>query len=829
MNKLRSILLILLVFSNFVLGNAQSELSGSVSDKTTKSSLSNAELIINSSIATTTDNNGIYTLKNRKEKFIELTIFHDNYNLFDTIIQLKPGLNNIDFSLTPLAIELTEIEVKSRRKELFAMRKMNDVEGTTINAGKKTEVVILENISANLASNQSRQIYAQVAGLNIYEGSDGGLQLAIGGRGLDPNRTSNFNTRQNGYDISADVLGYPESYYTPPAHAIREIQIIRGASSLQYGTQFGGLINFKLNTLQSDKKWGVKSSQSIGSFGLFDSYNQIGFNQKKWTVNAYYNFKKGDGYRLNSEYQLHNFFGSIAYKLNNKITLSGEVSYFNYLAKQAGGLTDQQFEANPRLSTRNRNWFDVDWRLINLKYEQQLSSSSRLSLSLFGLNAGRKSIGYRGNPNNLNENPILSLDEQDTNGNFLNPRDLILGTFKNYGAEFRWINEFSIGQNKSILLTGIKWYDANNTSVQGPGSYESDANFTLRTSETPDYASQSDFKFPNHNLAFFSENIFYLNKKWSITPGFRMEYINTGAKGNYNQVVFDIAGNPISNTTFTENKNLDRRFVLFGLGIEHKKNKAFNFFVNASQNYRSVTFSDIRVVSPSFIVDPDIKDENGLTFDLGIRGQFNRSLTYSLNTFGVQYQDRIGIIFDNRANRVRTNIGDAFIAGVETFLELDLLNLDKQSQNRKKIHLKTFVNFAYTQSEYLASKTQNVVGNKVEFIPQINLKAGVRFQLKNFTSSFQYTYLSDQFTDAQNSPIAQQGDLRNGIVGEIPAYGVADLSLSYSFKNFKLNTGINNLLDEAYFTRRATGYPGPGIIPSEGRGWYLGIEVLLND
>ena len=28
-----------------------------------------------------------------------------------------------------------------------------------------------------------------------------GLQLNIGGRGLDPNRTSNFNTRQNGYDI----------------------------------------------------------------------------------------------------------------------------------------------------------------------------------------------------------------------------------------------------------------------------------------------------------------------------------------------------------------------------------------------------------------------------------------------------------------------------------------------------------------------------------------------------------------------------------------------------------------------------------------------------
>ena len=74
---------------------------------------------------------------------------------------------------------------------------------------------------ANLASNNSRQIYNKVAGLNIYQNDDAVLQLNIGGRGLDPNRTSNFNTRQNSYYISADALGYPESYYTPPAEALK--------------------------------------------------------------------------------------------------------------------------------------------------------------------------------------------------------------------------------------------------------------------------------------------------------------------------------------------------------------------------------------------------------------------------------------------------------------------------------------------------------------------------------------------------------------------------------------------------------------------------------
>ena len=123
---------------------------------------------------------------------------------------------------------------------------------------------------ANLASNNARQIYNQISGLNIYQNDDAGLQLHIGGRGLDPNRTSNFNTRQNSYDISADVLGYPESYYTPPAESLKEIQIIRGAASLQYGTQFGGLINFILKE-PTNKKFELITRNSIGSCLLYTS------------------------------------------------------------------------------------------------------------------------------------------------------------------------------------------------------------------------------------------------------------------------------------------------------------------------------------------------------------------------------------------------------------------------------------------------------------------------------------------------------------------------------------------------------------------------------
>jgi Fe(3+) dicitrate transport protein len=86
-----------------------------------------------------------------------------------------------------------------------------------------------------------------------------------------------------------------------------------------------------------------------------------------------------------------------------------------------------------------------------------------------------------------------------------------------------------------------------------------------------------------------------------------------------------------------------------------------------------------------------------------------------------------------------------------------------------------------------------------------------------------YSHTSSQYSDAQNTLIPSP----NALFGEIPAYSVIDLSTKYEKGKFVIEAGINNLLDESYFTRRATGYPGPGIIPSDKRNCYLSLQVKL--
>ena len=330
-----------------------------------------------------TDDEGFFSFLEVPAGTYTITVFTFEYEVYEKQIEVTDANYTLDIELKPLGEQLSEVVLIQRREKLFDLQRLKPVEGTAIYAGKKTEVVLVDQITANLAANSPRQIYSQVVGLNIYENGDAGLQLNIGGRGLDPNRTANFNTRQNGYDISADALGYPENYYTPPAEALSEIQVIRGAASLQYGPQFGGLINFKFKQPNPNKKLELTTRQTLGSYGLFTSFNSLSGTAGKFSYYTYYNFKKGDGFRPNSEFDSHNYFGHIGYQFNKKTKLSFEFTFLDYLAKQAGGLTDRQFLEDPTQSNRSRNWFDVNWKLYALKFEHKFSEKTDFSLNLF--------------------------------------------------------------------------------------------------------------------------------------------------------------------------------------------------------------------------------------------------------------------------------------------------------------------------------------------------------------------------------------------------------------------------------------------------------------
>ena len=283
----------------------------------------------------------------------------------------------------------------------------------------------------------------------------------------------------------------------------------------------------------------------------------------------------------------------------------------------------QSFQSN-----RARNWFNLDWLLYNLSFEHSFNKESNLSINLFGLDAERNSIGFR-------SNRVSQIDPNEE-------RDLIKGDFKNFGAEIRWLKGYFIKDRKSVFLVGGKYYKSNNTSTQGPGSENIDADFNFYLNEYPNYNQQSNYKYPNENIAIFSENIFYLTPKLSFTPGIRFEYIETSSFGEYKRINTDAAGNVILNRVFPSSEIRKRQFALLGLGLGYNASDKIEFYGNISQNYRSVTFADISIINPAFIINPNITDEKGFTTDVGIRGKNLKLFSFDINIFRINYNNRIG-------------------------------------------------------------------------------------------------------------------------------------------------------------------------------------------
>lgn len=746
--------------------------------------------------------NGKYALTNVPFGNYTITAYCFGYQLINKEILVDETTVEINFTLEEISNMLDAVIIQAQREKTFGIARMKGVENFGIYEGKKTEVVVLEDITANLATNNARQVFAKVAGLNIWESDGVGLQLGVGGRGLSPNRTANFNTRQNGYDISADALGYPESYYTPPVEALERIEVVRGAASLQYGTQFGGMLNFRFKKAPMDKKIELTSRQTLGSWGFLGSFNSLSGTMGKFSYYTFYQRKQGDGWRPNSGFKVNTGYLQMAYQFTDRFAANIEFTKLSYLAQQAGGLTDKLFSENPRQSVRNRNWFGIDWNLASLSLNYELSERTKLNVRNFGLLAERQSLG--------------NLERINVADGVVKNRTLIEGEFKNMGNETRLLHRY--GANN--LLVGVRLYKGITTAKQGDGDAFADPNFTFLN---PANLENSDFVFPNYNYAIFAENIFQINSKLSVTPGVRYEYIKTISEGYYKQKVLDFAGNLIVDNKLEDNQSRTRGFVIFGLGTSYKPNEKLEGYANISQNYRAINFTDLRIVNPNFAVDPNLKDETGFTADLGVRGNLENVFNFDASVFLIAYKGRIGQVLKADQPplfidyRLRTNIADARNLGLELFGEVNVLKFLKKEA--KKSVLSVYANVALVDARYINTDDNTIKNKQVEMVPPVIVRTGISFKRNGFSSSLQLAYVGKHFSDATNAIRTA-----TAVEGIIPAYKVVDFSAAYNWKFLSLEASCNNLLNETYFTRRAEAYPGPGIIPSDGRGFYVTLQ-----
>jgi Fe(3+) dicitrate transport protein len=192
----------------------------------------------------------------------------------------------------------------------------------------------------------------------------------------------------------------------------------------------------------------------------------------------------------------------------------------------------------------------------------------------------------------------------------------------------------------------------------------------------------------------------------------------------------------------------------------------------------------------------------------------------------IHYNNKIGsILTTDPVNFIiynyRTNVAQTRNYGLESYMELDIWKLLKGAEAKTSVSL--FSNFSLISAKYVNSKDDAIEGRRVEFVPNVIFKTGISVRHNKWVASYQFSYTGDQFTDATNAVYTD-----NAIDGVVPSYSIMDFTLEYRLnKYFSFFGSVNNLADAHYFTRRADSYPGPGIVPSDGRGFYFAAQIHL--
>jgi Fe(3+) dicitrate transport protein len=310
-----------------------------------------------------------------------------------------------------------------------------------------------------------------------------------------------------------------------------------------------------------------------------------------------------------------------------------------------------------------------------------------------------------------------------------------------------------------------------------------------------------------------------LGNRIKFVPGIRYEFLENQKSGYINT---SVAG---AITDESRNRNI----FLYGAGTEFKVTRLSNLYANYSRAYRPITFSELTPGGTTEIIDPNLKDASGFNADFGYRGQIGKFINFDVSLFYLQYHQRTGIITVNSAP-YRTNIGTSASKGVESYIEVDVTKLLGRYNRHTTISF--FASNSYINAKYIRwdnpaiadDPLKSIENKKVENAPAFIHRIGTTCNYKKITLMLQYNYTGEVYTDAANTETAPA----SANIGKLPAYQVIDATFSYRIiSGYTIRCGVNNLTNEKYASRRASGYPGPGILPGNARTFFVTFGVKL--
>jgi Fe(3+) dicitrate transport protein len=658
---------------------------------------------------------------------------------------------------------------------------MPEVDGTKITVTKKTSVTKLD-LLPTIVDNNARELFSRTPGLMVSE-QQAPTQFNMAYRGLgNPQESEYVLVLQDGIPISTDWIGFPTLYYAPLPQSLEEVQLIRGGSSLLYGPNPAPVVNFVSKRPAAGEPLGGYSENTIGSDGLFSTYNTLQGSSGAASFRANLGHVKSNGQRDNGHSRVTQGDAYLAYQPTKNSRWFLDFHAHDASSGDAGKLSFAQFktDAGQAVTPFNHNW--VSRTALVLGNDTDFASGWRSEAKLWG---ARQTLYQRSAPAGAHPLTTTLVEEQ----------------FRSEGLDWRFRKRW--GRGNALTFGTVLYHDDapfrqwTSTDINAErGSHDG----------TPRLDQQRDAWYG----AVFAENVFRLPGRWHVVPSFRLDH---------EAIRIDESVRPPNLVRPLIHQRMSRTIPMAGLGAGFDFGKQNETYFSVSQGYRPVRFFDVASPFSNVLPGGVPAASKSLSWEAGVHGTPVTGLFYDASLFWIGFRNRIETIVISPTESVFQNSGDTRHRGFEGELSYDLL-----AARNNGLHLTAFGNVSLLDARFTRSNLPNRVGNRPAFAPAVTAKYGISLRRDGrFNVSLSGSTVSSQYFQDSDLPVGAPGTA-NYIPAKVPAYTVFDLAADWQLtRSIRLLGGVSNLTNRKYYNRVFQN----GIEPAERRKIYAGIAAGL--
>jgi iron complex outermembrane receptor protein len=285
---------------------------------------------------------------------------------------------------------------------------------------------------------------------------------------------------------------------------------------------------------------------------------------------------------------------------------------------------------------------------------------------------------------------------------------------------------------------------------------------------------------------------------------------------NYNKTNYDFQDEFNSGET---NKSISRSFdaiVAPNLNVLYQFTKTQNVFANVSYGFNYPSLEE--ALTPEGLINAEISPEKGFNYEIGSESFFfQRKLHILASVYVLDIKDLLVAQRIDDDQFIGRNAGRTLHKGLE-------LSSDYKFKLGEDFIISPYVNATFNWHRFkdFISDNTDFSGNKLTGVPAMTIASGIGFQYHKIALFTNQLYVGEMPINDANSLYSD-------------AYTILNLKLTYDtqlFKtlDFRLNFGINNVLDSQYASAiliNATGFNNSEpryYYPGNPRNYYGGIS-----